>query len=90
MSWKIPLALWLELLTQEGMVVLLIMRRSSAPPGKLGFGMNYPPGLESPLVSNTEIACPQNGLVNRDGTRVRLVHLAQQEKLDGRRPNTCR
>ena len=33
-------------ITQEGIVVLLVMRRSNALPRPLGFGMDYSPGLE--------------------------------------------
>ena len=36
--------------TQEGIAVLLIIRRSKASPRPLDFGMDYLPGLESSSV----------------------------------------
>ena len=45
-----PLASTYQIFTQEGIAVLLIIRRSNALPSPLDFGMDYSAGLESSSV----------------------------------------
>ena len=45
-----PLASTYLIFTQEGIAVLLIIRRSNAPPRPMDFGVDYSPGLESSSV----------------------------------------